>query len=108
MKDEIDFEEVDIIFASHHGRDSGKIPNDVLKILNPRIIVIGEAKAKDLNYYSGYNTITQNSAGDISFECVSGKIHIYVGNPDYSVDYLNDEKQDTYENYIGSLDMREY
>lgn len=108
VKDEIDFEEVDIIFAPHHGRESGKIPNDVLKILNPRIIVIGEAKSKDLNYYSGYNTITQNSAGDISFECVSGKIHIYVGNPDYSVDYLNDEKQDTYENYIGSLDMREY
>ena len=108
VKDEIDFEEVDIIFAPHHGRDSGKIPSDVLKILNPRIIVIGEAKAKDLNYYSGYNTITQNSAGDISFECVSGKIHIYVGNPNYSVDYLSDEKQDTYENYIGSLDMREY
>lgn len=32
VKDEIDFEEVDIIFALHHGRDSGKIPNDVLKI----------------------------------------------------------------------------
>lgn len=108
VKDKIDFEEVDIIFAPHHGRESGKIPNDVLKILNPRIIVIGEAKSKNLNYYSGYNTITQNSAGDITFECVSGKIHIYVGNSDYSVDYLNDEKQNTYENYIGSLDMREY
>lgn len=79
IKDEIDFEEVDIIFAPHHGRESGKIPNDVLKILNPRIIVIGEAKSKDLNYYSGYNTITQNSSGDITFECVSGKIHIICG-----------------------------
>ena len=105
VKDEIDFEKVDILFAPHHGRESGKIPEDILSILDPKIIVIGEAKSKDLNYYSGYNTITQNSAGDITFECIDGKVHIYVGSDTYEVDYLNNENQDSYENYIGSFDM---
>lgn len=105
VKDEIDFEKVDILFAPHHGRESGKIPEDILSILDPKIIVIGEAKSEDLNYYSGYNTITQNSAGDITFECIDGKVHIYVGSDTYEVDYLNNENQDTYENYIGSFDM---
>lgn len=106
VKDEIEFEQVDVVFAPHHGRDSGKIPEDILTILNPQVIVIGEAKSKDLNYYSGYNTITQNSAGDITFECINEKVHIYVGNKDYEVDFLKDEKKNTFDNYIGSFDMR--
>lgn len=106
VKDEIEFEQVDVVFAPHHGRDSGKIPEDILTILNPQVIVIGEAKSKDLNYYSGYNKITQNSAGDITFECINEKVHIYVGNKDYEVDFLKDEKKNTFDNYIGSFDMR--
>ena len=106
VKEEIEFEEVDVIFAPHHGRDSGKIPEDVLEILNPQVIVVGEAKSKDLNYYSGYNTITQNSSGDIIFDCGGRKVHIYVGNDTYSVDFLNDEQQSVYSNYIGSFDVR--
>ncbi|MBP7067673.1 MAG: hypothetical protein KBB04_05275 [Methanothrix sp.] len=59
-----------------------------------------------LNYYDGYNTITQNSAGDITFECDSGKTHIYVSNPDYLVDSLDDENlQDSYGKYIGTLNV---
>lgn len=106
VKDLIDFEQVDVVFAPHHGRKSGKIPKEILDILNPQIVIIGEAKSKDLNYYSDYNTITQNSAGDIIFECVDGKIHIYVSNSNYSVDYLRDEGKESYENYIGSLSQR--
>ncbi len=106
VKDSIDFEQVDVVFAPHHGRKSGKIPKEILDILNPQIVIIGEAKSKDLNYYSDYNTITQNSAGDIIFECVEGKIHIYVSNSNYRVDYLRDEGKETYENYIGSLAQR--
>ena len=63
IKDKISWPSIDILFAPHHGRDSGKVPADVLKTLNPKIIVIGEAPSKDLNYYQGYNTITQNTAG---------------------------------------------
>lgn len=106
VKDKIDFERVDVVFAPHHGRNSGKIPSDILDILKPQIIVIGEAKSEDLYYYPGYNTITQNTAGDVIFECVDNKVHVYVGNDTYSVDYLNDERRSTYDNYIGSLDVR--
>ena len=106
VKDEIDFEEIDVLFAPHHGRKSGKIPDDVLEVLNPQVVVIGEAKSKDLDYYSKYNTITQNTAGDIIFECENGKVNIYVGNENYSVDFLSDCKMSSYDNYIGSFDMR--
>ena len=45
-----------------------------------------------LNYYQGYNTITQNSAGDIVFECLKGRIRIFASKY-YKVDFLD------YENY---------
>jgi len=109
IKDNIDWEEVDILFAPHHGRDSGKVPSDILKKLKPTIIVIGEAPAEHLNYYSDYNTITQNSAKDITFKCETGKVHIYVSSPTYSVGYLTDEKQedDSLGYYLGSFDTKE-
>ena len=37
IKDEIDFNEVDIVFAPHHGRESGKISSDILKKLNSKL-----------------------------------------------------------------------
>ena len=104
IKDEIIIDAADILFAPHHGRDSGKVPADWLESINPKIVIIGEAPSEELNYYTGYNTITQNSAGDIILECVSGKTHIYVSNPDYSVDFLDDKNMpDTYGKYIGTL-----
>lgn len=105
IKDTISWPEIDILFAPHHGRESGKVSSDVLKKLNPQIIVIGEAPSKDLNYYSGYNTITQNSAGDIIFECTSSRTHVYVSNYDYDVSYLDDdEAYDTsIGHYVGSF-----
>lgn len=73
--------------------------------MDPQIIVIGEAPAEYLHYYSGYNIITQNSFGDILFDNVSGKTHVYVSDAAYSVDYLADDglgvKDGLY--YIGSL-----
>ena len=45
---------VDILFAPHHGRDSGKIPQSLLDQMSPKIIVIGEAPSKHLNYYDTY------------------------------------------------------
>jgi beta-lactamase superfamily II metal-dependent hydrolase len=104
VKDDVSMETVNILFAPHHGRDSGKVPENWLVDMNPQIVIIGEAPSEDLNYYDGYNTITQNSAGDILLECVSGKTHIYVSNQDYSVDFLDDENMpDAYGKYIGTL-----
>jgi len=100
----ITLEPADILFAPHHGRGTGKVPKDWLDDISPKLVIIGEAPSKDLNYYAGYNTITQNTAGDITLECVSGETHIYVSNYHYSVDFLDNEYlADTYGKYIGTL-----
>lgn len=107
IKDEIIFSKVNVLIAPHHGRKTGKIPQEWLKEMNPDIIIMGEAPSENLDYasYNSYNKITQNSAGDIIFECVTRKIHIYVSNKYYSVDYLEDEDMRTYNNYIGTLNI---
>lgn len=104
IEDAVIIDAAEIIFAPHHGRYTGKIPSKWLKDIDPKLVIIGEAPSEDLDYYSGYNIITQNSAGDITLDCVSGKTHIYVSNPNYSVDFLDDEDlKDTYGKYIGTL-----
>lgn len=69
--------EIDILFAPHHGRNTGRVPGRILERLNPKIVVIGEGDSEDLNYYNGYKTITQNSYGDIAFECKKDKFCVY-------------------------------
>ncbi len=102
----VDLPDTDILFAPHHGRDSGKVPSDWLKKMSPKIVVLGECPSGDLNYYKGYNTITQNSAGEITFECADGVVHVYVSSPTYSVNFLREAQQsNTYGRYIGSLDV---
>lgn len=107
IKDYVAWPKVDLLFAPHHGRDSGKVSDDVLKKLNPYIIIIGEAPSKYLNYYSDYNTITQNSAGDIIFDCSQGKVHVYISEDNYNYDtsFLNDEgaENSAYGTYLGSF-----
>lgn len=104
VKDEIAFDHADVVFAPHHGRKSGRLPQSVLDKITPKIIVVGEAPSKDLEYYKEYNTITQNSSGDITFECDGDKIRIYVESDTYSVNFLEDDLcSNTYGNYIGTL-----
>jgi beta-lactamase superfamily II metal-dependent hydrolase len=86
IEDSFDASPVDVVFAPHHGRLTGRIPHSVLQKLNPQIIVIGEAATEHLHYYHGYNTITQNSAGDVIFDCQQGKVHVYTSK-NYSRDY---------------------
>ena len=64
--------------------------------MDPKIVVVGEAPSENLNYYRDYNTITQNSAGSIHFECVANWVHIYVSSSTYSVDFLEDKATGTY------------
>ena len=106
IKGAVSWPRVDILFAPHHGRDTGKIPDAILKKMNPKIIVIGEAPSEHLNYYSGYNTITQNSAGDIVFELADDKVHVFVSDGDYVVDFLDYEEGVSGDgNYIGTLSV---
>jgi beta-lactamase superfamily II metal-dependent hydrolase len=107
IESEVNFQKTNIVFAPHHGRDSGKIPESILKKLQPDIIIIGEAPSGNINYYKGYNTITQNSAGDILFDCISGKVHIYVSNKNYigttDESFLKKENKSDYNYYLGTL-----
>jgi beta-lactamase superfamily II metal-dependent hydrolase len=96
---------VDILFASHHGRESGRIPDKMLKTMEPKVIIVGEAPSENLHYYPNYKTITQNSAGDIHFECNEGKVHIFTSN-EYEVDFLDDENYSLLGfHYIGTLNL---
>jgi len=109
IKDEISFSKINILFAPHHGRQSGKVPSDWLEQMDPDIVIIGEASSDDLDYsgYDDFSKITQNSAGDIIFDCEESKIHIYVSNENYSVDFLDYEYEiDKYGcSYIGTLNI---
>lgn len=109
IMDEVTIGPADILFAPHHGRDSGKVPTEWLDEIQPKLIIIGEAPAEHINYYDGYDTITQNSAGDITLECVDGKTHIYVSDADYSADFLEDEElaDDHGGRYIGTLPVKD-
>ena len=107
IKDTIELPKADIIFAPHHGRSSGTIPKEWMDSIEPKMVIIGEAPSEKINYLSGYNTITQNTAGDIVLDCGIGIVDIYVSNDNYSVDFLKDKKkQDNYNaTYIGTLSL---
>lgn len=109
VKDDIDWPEVDILFAPHHGRDSGKPSADVLKELNPKLVVIGEADSSHLNYYQGYHTITQNRAKDMLFDCGNKVVDIYVGSDTYQTteNFLKNKHKSSVDGlkYLGTLDL---
>lgn len=111
--DDIELTETTVVFAPHHGRKSGKLPDSWLKKLKPKIVVIGEAKSRHLHYYTGYNKITQTRAWDITFVADTGKVHCYASNPHYGMRaWLEDEgkpdeefgERDT-DYYIGTLNL---
>lgn len=108
IKDNVSWKEADIVFASHHGRSSGRIPNEILEKINPKIVVIGEAPSENLDYYTGYETITQNTAKDIIIICEDNTADFFVSNLNYKTPPTNlkmiyGKKLDGY-NYIGSLE----
>ncbi len=104
---------VDILFAAHHGRDSGKIPLKWLESMKPKMIVIGEASSQHLNYYDGYNTITQKSTGNITFDIRHNRVHVLVSKPNYYRNFLHSDnvyrlfftQPYSNENYVGSLSI---
>lgn len=103
IEEDLKLPKADILFAPHHGRKTGKIPKSILDVIQPKIIVIGEADSEYLDYYQGYNTITQNTGGDITFECEENWVHIYSSNENYRVNFLINQSKSTFNHYIGSL-----
>jgi len=105
LQDKISLPPVDVLFAPHHGRASGKVPKQWLSQMSPGLIIIGEAPSEYLDYYSGYDIITQNSAGDLLFDCVANKVHVYASDHTYVANCLEDEDLDHSHGlyYIGTL-----
>jgi len=108
IQDDYKMPESDIIFAPHHGRLSGSVPQKWLEQINPQIIIIGAAPSSELKYFNNYNTIMQNSARDITLICNDNQVHIYSSNENYSVDFLrNNFKANTADGYyLGTLTTR--
>ena len=107
VKDTIDWHHVDVLFAPHHGRKSGKLPADVLSELNPKVVIIGEAPSENIDYYQGYNTLTQNSTGNITFECIDDMVHVFIETDCYTYDtsFLEDKNIANSEHgfYLGTI-----
>ncbi len=96
-----------IVFAPHHGRKSGHIPKSLMDKLTPKLVIVGEASSDELDYYSDYDTITQNSAGDILFETNGDYLDIFVSESVYKktdgmVQNANHSKHDGMK-YLGSV-----
>ncbi len=107
IKEKVTLHSADVIFAPHHGRLSGAIPQKWLKDIQPKVIIVGEADSTLIDYYQGYNTITQNSAKDITIMCDGKKIRFYCSNPHYGVrSFFKDENENNTEGYyIGTLNL---
>lgn len=108
IENEIDLDPIDILFAPHHGRKSGRVPANWLQQLKPKVIVIGEAACDDLCYYGKYNTIKQNSAGHIEFHNDNNQIDVFVEKSPYTEDFLQNLSNHATSqlHYIGSIKIK--
>ena len=108
IKDEVKLPKTNILFMPHHGRKSGKLPQEWIDSIDPDVTIKGEAHSKDSDYVSNpdRNKIHQNRAKDILMDLESGKVHFYVSDPNYCVDFLDNEgKSRAGYNYIGTLNI---
>lgn len=106
VQDSISLPRADILFAPHHGRKSGRVPNKWLSEIDPRIVVLGQAPSEYLHYYPGYDLITQNSALDVTFEAIDSKVHIFTSSNTYTAAFLvNENRPNTHGRYIGTLPL---
>lgn len=107
IEDVIELPQADVVFAPHHGRLSGAVPQKWLKQISPKVIILGEAPSSELKYFSNYNQITQNLAKDITMVCDGKKIHFYSSNVNYGIRKFlyNEYKSDTDGYYIGTLNL---
>lgn len=85
--------DVDILFAPHHGRDSGR-NYDFLKIVRPKVTLFGNASSKHLAYdrYNSNVKITNNQAGYIILDISESNISIYVKNLEFARDFRHKRK----------------
>lgn len=85
-----DVSNVDVLFAPHHGRDSGR-SYEFLNTLKPKVTLFGNASSKHLAYscYDPSLRITNNQAGYILIDISEGAIIFYVKNYEFARDFLH-------------------
>ena len=81
-------ENVDILFAPHHGRDSGR-DYKFLDILKPKLTLFGNASSEHLAYSQYRKTrITNNQAGHIILDINPKRSKVYVKNQEFASSFL--------------------
>ena len=106
IENDICWPKVHILFAPHHSRKSGRIKREILEKLSPKIIVVGEGPSEYLDYYKGFDTITQNTAGNITIISRGGYVHLFVENKEYKCSIKDIQKLEEApslcsDNYLG-------
>lgn len=81
-------ENIDVLFAPHHGRDS-KRDYSFLDILKPRVTLFGNASSEHLAYDKYPKPkITNNQAGYVVLDVTKTEITFYVKNLEFARDYI--------------------
>jgi competence protein ComEC len=76
--------DIDVLMAPHHGRDSGR-NYDFLKILKPKITLLGNASSKHLAYSCYPETrITNNQAGFVVIDIAPNAMTFYVKHREFA------------------------
>ena len=79
--------DIDILFAPHHGRKTGG-NDDYIKVLKPRLTVLGNADSQYLDYATFHNNdleiITNNQGGNIVVDVSIDYIDVYVSNETFA------------------------
>lgn len=78
IESEVEWMPQNILFVPHHGRRSGKVPNSILKKIEPDIVVIGEGRS-DMRGITKSRKIRQKIYG-LSVE-VNGLIYMFRQTP---------------------------
>ncbi len=80
---------IDVLLAPHHGRDSNR-NYDFLKVLNPKVTLLGNASSKHLAYacYPEIR-ITNNQAGYVVMNISETELFFYVKHYDFARDFRN-------------------
>lgn len=99
-----DIENIDVLFAPHHGRDS-KRSYDFLKVINPKVTLFGNASSEHLAYtsYTG-EKITNNQAGHVIVEITQDYLRIMVKHKPFAVNYRARQNWEGDPAYYSSFD----
>jgi len=80
-------EDVDVLFAPHHGRDSDR-DFTFLDVLRPKLTLFGNASSNHLAYSEWTNRdlfkITNNQAGNVVLDITSSNLNVYVENENFA------------------------